>query len=79
MEVWVLVLEFLALLGLTGCGAQEEEEAVELTFDDIIGGNESWDESEIYEEARTNEDQQGNGRHVRRWSAVPRRLVNLRP
>ncbi len=59
MEVWVLVLEFLALLGLTGCGAQEEEEAVELTFDDIIGGNESWDESEIYEEARTNEDQQG--------------------
>lgn len=59
MEVWVLVLEFLALLGLTGCGAQEEEDVVELTFDDIIGGNQSWDESEIYEEARTNEERQG--------------------
>ncbi len=59
MQVWVFVVEFLALLGLTGCGAQEEEEVVELTFDDIIGGNESWDESEIYEEARTNEDRQG--------------------
>ncbi len=59
MQVWVYVLEFLVLLGLTGCGAQEEEEAVELTFDDIIGGNDSWDESEIYEEARTNEDRQG--------------------
>lgn len=59
MQVWVFVVEFLALLGLTGCGAQEEEEVVELTFDDIIGGNDSWDESEIYEEVRTNEDRQG--------------------
>ena len=59
MEVWVLVLEFLALLGLTGCGSKEEEDVMELTFDDILGNNESWDESEIYEKAETNEVPQG--------------------